>query len=211
MSRTSHPLCSQIEGVLLTLLVRRYKGFGTRGGVKLEASAKGGKSTQKSTETHLAERKIDVKLYTLYANHQEITLVPEFLFEVSELPIRFGDKPTAFLDFLRKWGRYVPVDVSFGGSVVISMKYETESSTKDINHGVEAALDAICFTRVTKFQGSASGGYEKNEGASNLMANSEISLLANGGDPQIAAAITDFVPDTHNTATFRGDLQAWLR
>ena len=40
---------------------------------------------------------------------------------------------------------------------------------------------------------------------------SKISMLANGGDPQIAAAITDFVPSTHNTATFRGDLQAWLR
>ena len=110
-------------------------------GARIDSSAKGGQSTQKSTETHVAERKIDVKLYTLFANHRDITLEPEFLFEVSQLPIRFGDKPTAFLDFLRKWGRYVPVDASFGGSVVISMKYETESGTKDMNHGVEAALD----------------------------------------------------------------------
>jgi len=35
-------------------------------------------------------------------------------------------------------------------------------------------------------------------------------LLANGGDPQIAAAITDFTPQTHRFTTFRGDLQQWL-
>ena len=28
---------------------------------------------------------------------------------------------------------------------------------------------------------------------------------------QIAAAISDFTPSTHNSATFRGDLQAWLK
>jgi len=35
-------------------------------------------------------------------------------------------------------------------------------------------------------------------------------LLANGGDPQIAAAITDFTPQTHKITAFRGDLQQWL-
>ena len=58
---------------------------------------------------------------------------------------------------------------------------------------------------------SGSGGYDKVERASALLANSQITLKANGGDPQIAAAITDFTPNTQNSILFRADIQAWLR
>ena len=175
--------------------------------------AKGQTNDKAASESHLAERKIDVVLYSLYADHFNLKLNRDFLLEATELPIRFSDRPTSYLDFLRKWGRYVPKDIGLGGSLVIDMRFGSSSSTHDFSHGVEAAFDMICSGGFIGGDASVSGsgGYGMNGRAAELMSNSEISLHANGGDPQIASAITDFTPNTHNTATFRGDVQAWLR
>ena len=135
--------------------------------------AKGQENDKAASESHLAERKIDVVLYSLYADHFNLKLNREFLLEATQLPIRFSDRPTSYLKFLRKWGRYVPKDIGLGGSLVIDMKFGSSSSTHDFSHGVEAAFDLICSGA---FAGDASvsgsGGYEKNERASELMSNS---------------------------------------
>ena len=179
------------------------------------SKSKSGSTGQASSQEHVAERKIDVKLYTLYADHSDLRLRRDLYMEAHELPIRFADKPSAYLNFLRKWGRYVPIDVSLGGSLVIDMKFTSSSSAQDSYEGVETALDAICsggfFGADVSGSASYQAGHDSSASASALMADSKISLLANGGDPQIASAITDFAPNTHNTATFRGDIQAWLR
>jgi len=50
------------------------------------ARASGGQ--QHSKETHVADRKIDVKLYTLYSSPTGVTLNPSLLADAEELPIR---------------------------------------------------------------------------------------------------------------------------
>ena len=87
--------------------------------------------------------------------------------------------------------------------VVINMKFSSKASAENLNVGVEAAFDGIA--------GSGGAGATFNKDDSSLAANSKISLSANGGDPQIAAVISDFSPATHLTSSFRGDLQAWLK
>jgi hypothetical protein len=177
----------------------------------VSADVKVQENDKSSSEQHMAERKIDVTLYSLFADHFGLKLNHDFLLEATELPLRFATRPTAYLQFLRKWGRYVPKDIGIGGSLVIDMVFTSTSTTHDFSHGVEAAFDMICSGGTADFGVSSSGGYQKNEKSAELMADSKISLLANGGDPQIAAAITDFTPNTHNSATFRGDVQTWLR
>jgi hypothetical protein len=129
-------------------------------------------------------------------------LNPELLKQLGELPLRYSSNPHAYLQFLRKWGRYAPKSASYGGTVIIQMTFETAADNSDWAFGVEAAFDSIT---------SGAVGVSGEGGASSLRANSQISLIANGGDPQVAAAISDFTPSTHETATFRGDLQVWLR
>jgi len=155
-----------------------------------------------SKEQHVADRKIDIKLYTLYSSLEGVKLNPTFLSEAHALPLKFSDDAHQYLSFLRKWGRYVPVAASYGGTVIIQMKFETSSNDKDFSAGVEGAFDLF----LTK----GSAGVSVDSRVASLQANSKISLLANGGDPQIAAAITDFTPQTHKTTSFRGDLQQWI-
>jgi hypothetical protein len=83
------------------------------------------------------------------------------------------------------------------------MKFNSVAGVKNINAGVEAAFDGI--------SGSFGAGMKFDKDDTSLAAHSEIFLEANGGDPQIAAVISDFSPQTHSTASFRGDLQAWLK
>lgn len=87
--------------------------------------------------------------------------------------------------------------------MVIEMEFTSNANSMDIGVGIEGAYDAITS--------SFGGGVDFNYAQSELGANSEITLLANGGDPQIAAAISDFSPQTHKSATFRADLQAWIK
>ena len=83
------------------------------------------------------------------------------------------------------------------------MRFTTKAGQQDIGVGVEGAMDGIT--------GSFGAGASFDHSSADLMADSKISLEANGGDPQIASAISDFSPQTDKTATFRGDLQAWLK
>ena len=97
----------------------------------------------------------------------------------------------------------MPRSASYGGTVIIDMKFESAADNSDWSFGVEAEFDSIC---------SGGGGGVSGEGGTNhLRASSQISLIANGGDPQVAAAISDFTPSTHESTSFRGDLQTWLR
>jgi hypothetical protein len=69
-------------------------------------------SKKDKNEKHEADRKIDVKLYTLYVEQVETEeanagLEPEFVAACARLPTRFSEDSHAFLRFLRKWGRYV--------------------------------------------------------------------------------------------------------
>jgi hypothetical protein len=175
------------------------------------ASVKAGGTSKSHAQQHVAERKIDVKLYTLYADHTGLKLSADVYRDASELPVRFSDRPQMFLEFLRKWGRYVPTDVSLGGSLVIDMKFESQSSSQDEYRGVESAFDMVCSGGFGSAGASGNFGSESSSAAASLMSNSQISLMANGGDPQVASAITDFTPATQSTATFRGDIQAWLK
>lgn len=78
-------------------------------------AVKGGFSQKEDTQQHTADRKIDVKLYTLYVENVDTKgaeaidrnsgLEPEFVMDASQLPTRFGDDAHACLGFLRKWGR----------------------------------------------------------------------------------------------------------
>jgi hypothetical protein len=165
-------------------------------------SARGAGGRKENSEKHEAERKIDVKLYTLYADHSTARLNPTFMAEAKRLPLRFASDPHAYLSFLRKWGRYVPRSASYGGTVIIDMKFESAADNLDWSFGVEAEFDGIC---------SGGGGVSGEGGTNTLKASSKISLIANGGDPQVAAAISDFTPSTHESTSFRGDLQTWLR
>jgi len=163
---------------------------------------RGSGGEQSSKETHVADRKIDVKLYTLYVDPMGATLNPELLKDAERLPPRFAADPHGYLRLLRKWGRYAPKSASYGGTVIIEMKFETEANNMDWAFGVEAAFDSVTSGR---------SGVEGQGSTNGLMANSQISLIANGGDPQVAAAVTDFTPATHEAITFRNDLEVWLK
>jgi len=133
---------------------------------------RGAGGEQSSKETHIADRKIDTKLYTLYSDPSGVVLDAEFLFDAAALPPRFSTNAVEYMTFLRKWGRYLPSQASFGGTVVITMKFETSAEDKDWSFGVEAQFDSVT---------SGAIGVEGNGRQASLASNSEISLLANGG------------------------------
>lgn len=178
--------------------------------VSVEASAGSHLSNgaASSYEKHIAERKIDVKLYKVFADPIGVDLNPELYADLEALPVTYSAKPNMYMAFLRKWGRFVPTTCSLGGSIIISMEFETESDTQDWSAGVEASLDAVVSPSVAV---SAEAGIDRSGKAASLMSNSEITLVANGGDPQVASAITDFTPVNARSTTFRADLQTWLK
>lgn len=135
-------------------------------------AARSSSGEQSSKETHKADRKIDATLYTLHSSPEDLELDPELLSDAAALPTRFSMAPHLYLALLRKWGRYVPAAASFGGTVVIEMSFETASADTSWSHGVEAQFDSIVSGRM---------GSETNGRQASLAANSEISLLANGG------------------------------
>lgn len=175
---------------------------------KASANAHTTNNGASSYTKHVAERKIDVKLYKVFADPIGVDLNPELYADLEALPVTYSARPNKYMAFLRKWGRFVPTTCSLGGSIIISMEFETESDSQDWSAGVEASLDAVVSPSVAV---SAEAGVDTSGKAASLMSNSEISLLANGGDPQVASAITDFTPVNARSTTFRADLLTWLK
>jgi hypothetical protein len=180
-----------------------FSGFS----VSAKASASFGSSSASATSESIAERSISVDLYSLQADALSVDdLSPEFLAHIKSLPDRFSLAPHSYLSFLRHWGRYVVKGGVFGGSLTMDMRFKTSSSAtaQDISVGVEAAYDGIC---------SAAGSLamDMSSKTKSLMGDSKISIHTSGGDPQVAATITDLLPGTDKSASFRGDIQAWLR
>jgi hypothetical protein len=163
-------------------------------------------SGSSSSKQHIAIRKIDVHLYrlTLLNTRSFDSLRPEFLEAFKMLPARFEDNVHDYLQFLRNWGRYVPVSGTFGGSVEIKMKFYSASSAskEDFSAGVEMSVDVGLFSA----SGGASGGYSKE--AKEVDNKNEVSIDSSGGDPAIAAAIADL--KAPEEMSFRDDLEKWL-
>lgn len=177
--------------------------------VKAKASASYGKSGTESKQESIAERAIGVDLYTMRSEPTEDPTTaynPLFMTELSSLPLTFARGPHSYLKFIRTWGRYVVVGGTFGGTLTLDMRYESSAtaSASDLAVGVEAAYDGVVSA-------GGSVSLDMSSKAKSLMANSKISIYTSGGDPSVAATITDLVPGTDKSATFRGDLLAWLR
>jgi hypothetical protein len=176
-------------------------------GVSAKASAGYGSSSASATSESIAERSIELDLYTLQADITSLNDVnPMFRQELELLPERFSQGPHSYLNFVRHWGRYVVRGGQFGGSLTMTMKMSSssQSSTQDIAVGVEAAYDGIC---------SAAGSFsmDMSSKAKSLMAESKISIKTSGGDPQVASTITDMLPGSDKTASFRKDVLSWIK
>jgi hypothetical protein len=177
--------------------------------VSAKATASYGKSSANAKQESIAERAIGVDLYTLQAEPTEdptTSFNPVFMGELEGLPLAFSKAPHSYLRFLRTWGRYVVVGGTFGGSLTMDMRYESSqsASASDLAVGVEAAYDGMCSA-------AASFSFEMNSKAKGLMGNSKISIYTSGGDPAVAATISDLLPGTDKTASFRSDMLIWLR
>jgi DNA uptake protein ComE-like DNA-binding protein len=179
---------------------------GSYGPVSAKVSASHSGSSESSSKQHIAVRKIDVHLYRLNLVNKKSfdDLVPEFQEAFKALPPRFEQNVHEYIQFLRDWGRYVPVSGTFGGSVEVIMKFFSASSAskEEMSVGVEVAYASAVV--------SASGGlnYGKSNEAKEVENNNEISLQSSGGDPEIGAMISDIhAPEQMN---FREDLQKWL-
>jgi len=163
-------------------------------------------SSESSSKQHIAVRKIDVHLYrlTLLNTKSFDSLRPEFLDALKMLPARFEDNVHDYIQFLRDWGRYVATSGTFGGSVEIRMKFFSASSAskEDFSAGVEMSVDVGLMSA----SGGASGGYSKE--AKSIDNNNELSIYSSGGDPAVAAVISDV--KSAEEANFRDDLQRWL-
>jgi len=163
-------------------------------------------SGDSSSKQHIAIRKIDVHLYrlTLMKTRSFDSLQPQFVQEFQKLPARFEDNVHDYLEFLRSWGRYVATSGTFGGSVEIKMKFFSASSAskEDFSAGVEMSVSTL-FVSVS---GGVEGGY--SNAAKEINNNNEISIDSSGGDPAIAAVISDV--HTAETMSFRADLERWL-
>ncbi len=163
-------------------------------------------SSESSSKQHIAVRKIDVHLYrlTLLNTKSFDSLRPEFLDAFKMLPARFEDNVHDYIQFLRDWGRYVATSGTFGGSVEIRMKFVSASSAskEDFHAGVEMSVDVGMFSA----SGGVSGGYTND--AKSIDNNNELSIDSSGGDPAVAALISDV--KSAEEANFRDDLQSWL-
>jgi len=170
----------------------------------IAAAAKFGKSAKEGKSKHLAERKVNVQLYTIAAYPRREDINEEFWSDLMALPLKFSYGSRKYFEFLQKYGRFTVDSAAFGGTLVLDMLFETAASDNEISAGVEAALDTI-------YSVSMQTSNSFNQRAAALAADSEISIEANGGDPSIASAITDLNPATKNSATFRTDFISWIQ
>ena len=190
-------------------------GFGSGSASSTASSNSQSTSSSKgSKQEHKAIRSIDVNLYALHLTVGKKSLREEFVEELEALPVAFSDMPHKYLEFMKRWGRFVVHAANYGGTVKLIMTFTSESSSSSdssassFSAGVSASFDSI--TSGGSGSASSSSSSSSSSAQSNLNENSEISLECSGGDPAIAAAISDFKPSADDSANFRNDLNTWL-
>ena len=185
-------------------------GGGNYGAAAFSAAASFGmsKSGASDSNSHVAIRSIHVDLYSLQMVPPTSWdgLSPDFVAHFNSLPTMFSQAPHRWLGFVKTWGRFISVGGNWGGSLDIKMKFESSSTadSRDIAAGVEAAFDGM-------FSAKAHFNMDISKASKELSSSAEISLSASGGDPQIAAVITDLAPGSETTARFRDDFAFWLK
>ncbi|MAC50873.1 MAG: hypothetical protein CMO45_11575 [Verrucomicrobiales bacterium] len=165
-------------------------------------------SSAKSSNQHKAIRAVDIDLYSLKTMPPSSMdgLSPDFVAHYNSLPERFGFAPHRFMEFVRTWGRFVTIGGRWGGTLDINMFFSSSSSAskRDMSVGVEAAFDGM-------FSAKVHFNLDHSKSAKSLASNSRITLTASGGDPGIAATITDLQPGMEKSARFRDDFMAWIK
>jgi hypothetical protein len=195
---------------------------GSYGGamVSMEASASFSMASSSSSNaqgqsvTSVGVRSIDLNLYALHMETAAPGLEQAFLDDLTELPKTFTDGPHKYLAFLRRYGRFVVKGANYGGSIKLIMKYtqtaESYASTSDSAWGAAVSMKMDTITVGVEASMEASGSKAAADQERQMEADSRISLECSGGDPVIAAAVSDFRPGPDSATQFRNDLQMWL-
>jgi len=171
------------------------------------ASASYSSSKSSKSEKWFSSRKMDVKLYSLQvrvSNIEESTTF-DFSNDVAKLPTRFLDSPRKFLHFIQKWGPFVVLDATFGGTLELTMVTSKSESvgSEDIAAAIEGSYDGIMAS------GSMQASTALSTKSKQVDESSQTAIHSNGGDPAVARVITDITPGVEKPM-FRGDLEAWL-
>jgi hypothetical protein len=134
--------------------------------------------------------------------------------EYNRLPISFSEGPHNYLEFLRRWGRFVVRGANYGGSIKLIMTYtqSAKSAASESASSWSAAVSAKFDSITAGGSAKVSGGMSEAKSATEkkMEDSSKVSLECSGGDPAIAAVVSDFQPGPDSAATFRNDLQMWL-